>query len=97
MPDAIPPEFDQSTCPQNIVVSTDSTNNTALVTWDEPFGTDNSGDPVIITEVHGLVPNTRFTAGTHLVRYNITDSAGNPGRTCGFSIKVESKSVLFTV
>ena len=89
--DAIPPAFDPSTCPENIVVSTDSTNNTALVKWDIPTGTDNSGDPVTVKEIHNLHPNTRFLAGTHLVRYTITDSAGNVGPSCGFSIKVQSK------
>lgn len=87
-----PPEFDPTTCPDNIVVSTDSKNNTALVDWIPPIGTDNAPGNVTVTEsTHGYVPNTRFLAGTHLLRYTITDQAGNKGHTCGFSITVQSK------
>jgi len=63
-----------------------------LVTWDIPNGKDNSGKAPSIVEVHNLQPNSRFTAGApHLVKYTITDDAGNVGRSCEFTITVECK------
>ena len=77
-------------CPKNMVVHVDSPNNTALVKWSIPEGTDNTGDP-IITESNGLMPNTRLPVGTHLLRYNIVDKAGNVGQPCSFLLQVKGK------
>ena len=79
------------TCPDNIVVNIDSANNTALVQWTVPEGTDNSGQQPIITEINGYTPNSRFAAGIHLLNYKIEDSEGNVGQSCAFMLRVQSK------
>jgi len=88
--DTQPPEFIDEECPHDIIRQIDASNNTALVSWDIPHGKDNSGKAPLIVEVHNLQPNSRFTAGApHLVKYTITDDAGNVGRSCEFTITVE--------
>ena len=90
------PVFNMNTCPANLVVDIDSPDNTALVKWTIPEGTDNSGQQPIITEINGYTPNSRFTAGTHLLNYKIEDSEGNIGQSCVFTLRVQSKCyVLF--
>lgn len=51
----------------------DASNNTAVVLWNIPRGTDNSNDTVAIKEVHGYLPGQRFKAGTYTVEYTIQD------------------------
>ena len=75
----------------------DSPDNTALVKWTIPEGTDNSGQQPIITEVNGYTPNSRFTAGTHLLNYKIEDSEGNIGQSCVFKLRVQSKCNVLCV
>ena len=87
-----PPVFNG--CPTNIVENIDSPNNTALVKWTIPEGTDNSGEQPIIKEVNGYQPNSRFTAGTHQLEYKIEDTEGNVGQSCWFNLWVRSKYVV---
>ena len=78
-------------CPAYLEVDIDSPNNTALVNWTVPEGTDNSGQQPIITEINGYQPNSRFTAGIHQIKYKIEDSEGNVGYYCVFILRVQSK------
>ena len=92
--DKEPPHFIAGECPDDIILNIDSANNTAFVHWVVPSGSDNSGDPPHIVEVHGHEPDTRFKAGApHLVKYNITDDAGNVGSSCQFTITIQCELV----
>jgi len=100
MADAIldkePPQFIAGECPDDVILNIDSANNTAFVHWVVPSGSDNSGDPPVIFEVHGHEPDTRFAAGApHLVKYTITDGAGNVGSSCEFMITIQCKGVKY--
>ena len=83
--------FNMKTCPDNLVFNIDSPNNTALVKWTIPEGLDNSLQPPIIREINDYTPNSRFVAGTYLIRYSIEDSEGNVGQSCVFQLRVQSK------
>ena len=93
--DKVPPEFIEGECPDDQILNIDSSDNTALVSWDPPHGRDNSGDTPIIVEVHGYEPGTRFKAGPpHLVKYTIKDEAGNVGSSCQFTVTVKCKQLM---
>jgi len=100
MADAIldkePPQFIAGECPDDVILDIDSANNTAFVHWVVPSGCDNSGDPPVIVELHGHEPDMQFEAGApHLVKYNITDGAGNVGSSCEFMITIQCESVKY--
>ena len=85
------------TCPDNLVVNIDSANNTALVKWDIPEGNDNSRQQPKITEANGYRPNTRFAAGSYLLRYRIEDADGNVGQSCVFKLRVQSNTIDYFI
>lgn len=85
------PVFIDGECPKDIQTTIDSANNTAKVTWLIPSGIDHSGETPTVKEENGYVPGQRFTAGCHIVKYTIRDSAGNQGSTCSFIINVQCK------
>ena len=95
--DSVPPVFNMKTCPDNLVVNIDSANNTALVKWDIPEGNDNSRQQPKITEANGYRPNTRFAAGSYLLRYRIEDADGNVGQSCVFKLRVQSNTIDYYV
>ena len=69
-------------CPQSITVETIGTTS-AVVTWDEPTATDDSGIPPTVTRSHQ--PGQSFPVGTQQVTYTFTDQAGNQA-TCSFTV-----------
>ena len=60
--------------PDNITVYTVVGNDSAIVTWTEPSGTDNSGIQTL-TSSHS--PPFKFPLGRSVVQYSSTDLAGN--------------------
>ena len=57
-----------------------------MVTWQEPLFSDNSHDPVTVTQTHR--PPAEFTVGTTHVQYTATDRYGN-NATCVIDIVVQ--------
>ena len=72
-------------CPESFTVQTASPQDTAaVVTWDEPTATDESG-PVQTTQSHN--PGQLFPNGETTVTYSFLDSSDNEN-TCSFVVTV---------
>ena len=60
--------------PANIIRNTDSGLPTAIVTWQEPTATDNSGSQTLTSSHH---PGSSFNIGITIITYTSIDSSGN--------------------
>lgn len=60
-----------------------------MVTWDVPYGVDNSREPLNITEIHFYKSGDLFEIGAHIVTYKIEDRSGNRGADCSFLINIK--------
>ena len=63
----------------------------AVVIWNEPNATDNSGAAPSLSSNHK--PPQRFSQGTHVITYTAVDQSGNRA-TCLFAIKVVGNKVI---
>ncbi len=77
------------TCPQDIVVNTNSTSE--AISWVSAVATTTcaSGTNTTVTQTAGAAPGSSFTVGTHTISYNATDLCGN-SQDCSFTITVNS-------
>ena len=66
-----------STFPADISIDVDYPVTSAVHSWTEPTATDNSGNPVTITQTAGLASGSAFPLGPTLVTYDAADAAGN--------------------
>lgn len=74
-------------CPQNLIFNTDSGMCDAVVTYTTPIALDNcSGGTTALTS--GLASGSTFPIGVSTVTYTATDSAGNIGIPCSFTVTV---------
>ncbi len=73
--------------PINIVQNTDVSSATAVVTWNEPTASDNSGS-VTLTSSHSS--GDTFPIGETTVTYTATDEAGNQIEDT-FTVTIEGK------
>ena len=72
-------------CPTNRTVETDLGKPTAVVEWEAPNATDNSGK---VVNVSCIPPSgSHFNIGQTGVECKVVDSSGNKG-TCGFNVTV---------
>ena len=74
--------------PEGLVVSTDPGLPTAVVSWQQPSATDNSGDPVTIAS--NFNSGDTFPIGITTVTYTATDTSGNE-ESATFTINVTGK------
>ena len=82
-----PPSF-SNTCPNNMVFYTAECSSSALVSWNEPSATDNSGHVSI--SYPAIRPPVNLSIGLYNVLYSAIDSSGN-GANCTFIVQVASK------
>ncbi|XP_015750073.1 PREDICTED: sushi, von Willebrand factor type A, EGF and pentraxin domain-containing protein 1-like [Acropora digitifera] len=83
--DVHPPTFGV-TCPTSpLLAYAERGKFSALVTWNEPNATDNSGATPSLSSNHK--PPQRFSQGTHVITYTAVDLSGNRA-TCFFAIKL---------
>jgi hypothetical protein len=74
-------------CPANIVTNVNSSNCTAVVSWDLPIANDNCGEPTI-ERTNGPETGSAFANGSvTTIEYTATDSA-NLISTCSFTVTV---------
>lgn len=88
--DNTPPSF-SNTCPRNMVVYVPKCSSNALVSWNEPIATDNSGH--VIVSYPAVRPPANFSIGLYHVQYSATDGAGNTAN-CSFIVQVASMPFL---
>ena len=74
--------------PESIVVNTDPGLPIAVVSWQHPSASDNSGEPVTITS--NFNSGDTFPIGTTTVTYTATDTSGN-AESATFTITVTGK------
>lgn len=74
-------------CPPDMEVSTETGQPYRVVSWQVPFPTDNSNEPLNFTS---LRPPQQVHVGRTEIKYEATDSAGLK-TTCVFSIHVRGK------
>ncbi|XP_071786151.1 uncharacterized protein [Asterias amurensis] len=77
-------------CPSTILAYAESGQTTATVTWDLPTVTDNSNEKLTTkqTQIEGLTSGAAFSRGSHVIKYEVSDSSGNTAR-CSFSVVVQ--------
>ena len=85
--DNTPPSFNNS-CPRNKVVYVPKCSSNALVLWNEPAATDNSGHATI--SYPAVRPPANLSIGLYNVYYSATDDEGNRAN-CSFIVQVASK------
>nr|XP_054758707.1 uncharacterized protein LOC129264789 isoform X1 [Lytechinus pictus] len=73
-------------CPESIHVTTRPDLPSALVSWDDPTGSDNSGD-IDIVEVGSILKGSEFVIGVSMITYVASDRSGN-FKNCSFAINV---------
>ncbi|WP_346861882.1 HYR domain-containing protein [uncultured Draconibacterium sp.] len=79
-----------TTCPADIIVSTDPVSCDATVTYSTPTFDDNcDGAGLTGTLSEGLAPGSTFPVGTTSLKYVYTDAAGNVSDTCFIDVTVE--------
>ena len=79
----VPPEIE---CPDDIAINTDEGVCGAVVSYEEPEGTDNCGGAVT-TLTEGLPDGSEFPIGMTTVTYEVTDLSGNTA-SCSFTVTV---------
>ena len=75
-------------CPHDKLVPTDVGQDNAVVTWDDPVVTDNSGTAVLV--ICDPPSGSVFEIGKTIVTCTATDSAGNTA-SCRFKVEVVGK------
>ena len=77
-------------CPSTILAYAESGQTTATVTWDPPTVTDNSNEKLSTkqTQIEGLTSGAAFSRGSHVIKYEVSDSSGNKA-SCSFSVVVQ--------
>jgi len=89
--DQTPPSIDG--CPANIFTNVNSSNCTAIVTWDPPTEADNCG-AATINRTSGPAPGSSFANGSvTTIVYTATDSAGL-NSVCSFTVTVQASPDL---
>ena len=76
------------TCPNNMVFYTLECSSTALLGWNEPIATDNSGHVSI--SYPAIRPPVNLSIGLYNVLYSATDGSGNRAN-CTFIVQVASR------
>ncbi|XP_078690832.1 uncharacterized protein LOC144921571 isoform X2 [Branchiostoma floridae x Branchiostoma belcheri] len=61
---------------------------TALVSWEEPTASDNSGEEILPVQITNIANNDSLPAGYYDIQYKATDSAGQSS-SCIFGIRVK--------
>ena len=79
-----------NTCPRNMVVYVPKCSSNALVNWNEPVATDNSGHVTI--SYPAVRPPANLSIGLHNIHYSATDDEGNRAN-CSFIVQVTSKYI----
>ncbi|XP_038066521.1 uncharacterized protein LOC119736577 [Patiria miniata] len=83
-----------SGCPFGQTVTAPSGSTSAIVTWNEPTASDNSGQPPQLKRSHA--PGTTFSLGYTAVTYEFRDATGNQA-TCTFLIYVVGAGITDTI
>nr|WP_241551473.1 HYR domain-containing protein [Gramella oceanisediminis] len=73
-------------CPSDITMNSDNGLCGAIVTFDTPEATDNSGN-VTVTQTAGLPSGSEFPVGTTLITFEASDEDGN-SVSCSFNVRV---------
>ncbi|XP_022084521.1 sushi, von Willebrand factor type A, EGF and pentraxin domain-containing protein 1-like [Acanthaster planci] len=76
------------TCPETIRAFASASQTSAVVTWNPPEVSDNSGSELEAEQTAGLPSGSSFGRGSHAISYRAQDSAGNAA-TCSFSVIVQ--------
>ncbi|WP_217179230.1 HYR domain-containing protein [Gillisia limnaea] len=74
-------------CPANIDMEVDAGICGAVVSFETPTATDNSGQEVTVTQTAGPASGEVFPVGTTTVTFTATDAAGNTA-SCSFDVTV---------
>lgn len=75
-------------CPGTTMAYAGSGQTTSRVSWDLPTVTDNSNEVLSAEQIEGLPPGADFSRGSHVIKYEVSDSRGNTAR-CSFSVVVQ--------
>lgn len=84
------PSFN-NTCPENMVFTVPECSSSALVSWTEPFATDNSNHVVI--SYPSLRPPVNLSIGVYYFHYSAADGEGNRVN-CTFIVQIARQSCL---
>ena len=76
------------TCPDAIMAYADASRTSTTVMWDQPTVTDNSNEVITPQQMAGFPPRSNFGRGSHFIKYEASDGAGNTA-VCTFSIIVQ--------
>jgi len=74
-------------CPANIDMDVDAGICGAVVSFETPTASDNSGSEVTVTQTAGPISGEVFPVGTTTVTFTATDAAGNSA-SCSFDVTV---------
>ncbi|XP_022103007.1 sushi, von Willebrand factor type A, EGF and pentraxin domain-containing protein 1-like [Acanthaster planci] len=74
-------------CPRPIPKEADDALTSAEVCWQAPKADDNVPSGLTVTQILGLPPCSRFSQGTHTIKYQARDAQGNTA-DCVFSVTV---------
>ncbi|XP_068706774.1 uncharacterized protein [Montipora foliosa] len=88
--DTTAPSFND-TCPENMVFTVPECSSSALVSWTEPFATDNSNHVVI--SYPSLRPPVNLSIGVYDFHYSAADGEGNRVN-CTFIVQIARQSCL---
>ncbi|OWF49853.1 uncharacterized protein LOC110451156 [Mizuhopecten yessoensis] len=78
-------------CPGTQYVYADRGLETAVISWNVPTVTDNSGELITAIQTKGQSLGNKFTIGFMEIRYTATDSSGNKSPDCIFSVRVDQQ------
>ncbi|XP_041478043.1 E-selectin-like [Lytechinus variegatus] len=74
-------------CPVSQTVTAAPLEISAVVTWNTPSSSDNSGESIPVIQEQGPLSGSALQEGDHMVMFTATDSSGNKA-TCTFTITV---------
>jgi len=83
-------------CPDNIVVSNDTGNCSALVTFEDATASDAEDGALTTTQTLGLVSGSAFPVGETLIEFSATDNDANTV-SCQFTVTVQDTQVPVVV
>lgn len=81
-------------CPHTVIAYADRNSTHGVITWQEPYATDNHDSVVNVTKEGSISPGDEIAAGSYKVKYKATDSAGNNAKTCTTNIIMKGKVKL---
>lgn len=81
-------------CPLTVIAYADRNSTHGVITWQEPYATDNHDSVVNVTKEGSISPGDEIVAGSYKVKYKATDSAGNNAKTCTTNIIMKGKVKL---